>query len=215
LFLQNSVLALLIYILVFPPSMFAGNISWTGGDNNNNWSDPRNWGCTSSCGSTPASTDDATIGFGANITFDPPSATVGSLTLTASGVLNIGTPAGAPVNHSLTMGTPNTTFPTNVLTVSNGGVLNISNGGSAVLELSGGASALNDAGGTINVNDGGTLTLQNAFGTNAAIVNNGSINVQGTSTTAPASLLLNYGTFEIDGTGTLTLDGTGNIATDP
>ncbi len=116
---------------------------------------------------------------------------------------------------SATFGTPALTSG-NVLSNNNGGIVNVGSAGNAILELSGGATALNDVGGQINVTDGGTLTLQNTNAGTSTITNNGNISVAGTS--SAATMLLNDGntasTFTLGGTGTLTLAGLGRVAGD-
>ena len=216
-FFQTCLILLLVDLLVFPPGLSASGILWNGGTGN--YSDTTQWTC-GTC-SAPAYPNNGiggltyegiiNSGLGDVVTLDTAGVVVNSMTLGGSGsaessIFNVTN------GNDITFGTPSIASG-NVLTVSNGGVLNVNNGGTAALELSGGASGLNDNGGQINVTDGGTFTLQNTAGGSSTLTNNGNISVIGTNNAA--TLQVNDGgsgaTFAISGPGSLTLGGQGQV----
>ncbi|HKD08533.1 MAG TPA: hypothetical protein VKB79_21710 [Bryobacteraceae bacterium] len=205
-----------VAVLIVHSDLTASTISWNGGAGN--YSNAGNWTCASCPSATFPNngnlglTFDATInsGLADSVLLDITGVVVNSMSIGGSGPT---APSTLNVNgKSLTLGTPSVTSG-NVLTISNGGTFSVGSG-SATLELSGGASALNDVGGQISVADGGKLILQNLnMGGAATLVNNGNISVTGVST--PASLILNGASgssFTLSGTGALTLSGKGQIA---
>ena len=216
-FFRACLIVLLIDLLVFPPSMRADAIKWTGGPGS--WSNGGNWSCPTCTGptspnNTPTQTFDATINSGAGdtVTLDV-SSTINSLVLGGSGSMNPSTLTIASPNNLVLGTTPRRSGPRGhqrSYRSSNGGILNgapaaTPNGGTATLELSGGGTALNAAGGQINVTDGGTLTLQNTnMHGSSTITNNGAISLVGTSTAATLALndAGNGNTFTLAGTGT-------------
>ena len=209
---------LLTGVLAFPPSIFADNITWQGGDavDPNSYSIPDNWNCSTCSSSVIPNNGNLGLTFdtsitqaGADVILDTP-AIVNSLLLGGSGTATL-----EAVNSGvgITLGTPSSSG--NALAISLGGVLNINSGGSVAIDFSGGAAALNSLGGQINVTDGGTLTLQNSLTSSGTLTDNGTIGLTGVSTSA--SLMLddtgNPGsTFNISGGGTLTLSGLGQIS---
>lgn len=211
-------IAILTALLAFPPSIFADSITWQGGDPGGpNYSIADNWNCaTCSPSSVVPSNGNLGLNFdvsvtlsGADVLLDTP-ATVNSLSLGGSGTATLeATSSGV----GITLGTPSSSG--NALAVSIGGVLNINSGGSAAIDFSGGAGALNSSGGQINVTDGGTLTLQNSLTSAGTLTDNGTIGVMGSAQSA--TLMLddtgNPGsTFKLSGSGTLTLSGLGQIS---
>ncbi len=212
--LQACLVALIVDLLVFPPDAEAGTITtdtainWTGADGNNSYSDPGNWFC-GGCGAFPNNgggvTYAATINTGGTdlVHLDANGVIVDSMSLggsTGSSTLNSG-------SNSITFGSP--TSSGKVLTIGNGGVLNVQNGGSVTLELSAGTSAGNA--GQINVTDGGNLTLQNTSPgpATSTITNTGTISLNGTNNVA--TLTLSDGgqgnSFDFQGNGGLSLKG--------
>jgi hypothetical protein len=188
----------LVNLLIFPPGLSASGIIWTGGVGN--YQDASQWNCTDPACTSPTYPNngnlglnyDATIdsGSGDRVTLSASGITVNSMSIGGSGSSNSST---LNVNSGgITFGTPSVTSG-NVLAVSNGGILNI-NLSSLTLELSGGASALNDTGGQINVNETSSLTLQNTAGGSRTLTNNGNLSVNGASIIGPplgANLVLN------------------------
>jgi hypothetical protein len=130
----------------------------------NSFSIVDNWTCAT-C-SSPVIPNNGNLGltFDANIaqasadvSLDS-SVTVNSLSIGGSGAATL---EANDTGIGITPGTPASSG--NALAISIGRALNINNGGSAAIDFSGGAAALNRLGGQINVTDGGTLTLQNSL----------------------------------------------------
>jgi hypothetical protein len=125
-------------VLAFPPSLFADNITWQGGDPGgpNSYSIPDNWSCTT-CSSSVIP-NDGNLG----LTFDA------SITQASGCHPRYGryhkqpAPGGSgraalEVNTSsvgITLGTPSASG--NALAISIGGVLNINSGSSAAIDFS-------------------------------------------------------------------------------
>ena len=208
---------MLALILAFPPGIFADGITWTGNGNDGSFGNNLNWDCGgagNTCSTfpnngTPSPVFDATINSG-TVNLDVTSI-INSLALSNS-TLNVNVNNANPFNN-LTVGVPGISTG-NVLAVNNGGVLNISSGNSATLELSAsGTSGYIASAGQINVTDQGTLLLQNSSGGTRIIQNDGALSFSGDI--APATLSLSdngaASTFTLTGGGSLTLGGSGRI----
>ncbi len=217
-FFQNCLILLLVDLLIFPAGLTAqatGALTWGGGDGS--YTDS-NWTCSSgSCGMSMYPDNpglDAIInsGIGDLVNLNFAGININSLSLGGGGPMTNSSTSVFTVSggNDITFGTSESTGNPqgNVLAISNGGTLNIGNGilstgsGSVTLELSGRGNALNDAGGSIAVTDGGILTLQNVQTSNpgtgaSTFVNNGNISVIGTSSSSPASLILNDGVHRL------------------
>ena len=238
---RACLIAVLITLLIFPPSMFGDPITWTGGGDGTTYGDVNNWdlgvvpnngggvGYDVSIQSSGGNSINATLD---NIEQGLDAVTVNSMSIRGGNVagtatLNVG---GSSLRGAvnLTIGTPGNTQG-NALDVGNRGTLNVgdpatSSAGAVTLDLSGGGGFLPpgqpnsvgayiENGGSVNVLQGGTLLVQNGSGGTRAITNNGAINV---ALDGPfASLQFSNegipGTFVLTGSGSVTLAGLSGI----
>jgi hypothetical protein len=126
-------------VLAFPPSIFADNITWQGGDpgDPNSFSIADNWSCITCSSAVIPNNGNLGLNFdasitqaGADVSLDS-SVTLNSLLIGGSGTATL------EANNSgvgITLGTP--TSSGNALAISIGGVLNINNGGTLTLQNS-------------------------------------------------------------------------------
>lgn len=216
-FFQTSLILLLINLLVFPPWLSAQAtataLTWTGAGDGGSFESPSNWNPSV----TPSGAYDAYIQTLNNPTVN---LTVGGFSLNS---MTIGDASGdgATLNvssnpssrYALTLQAPNTTAATpttDVLTINNGGTLNLQNGSSVLLDLSSGGTVTNN--GSLNIGGNSTLVIQNNNrGPAPSITNNfialGDANGAGTLNLSDGG---NGSTFTISGTIQMS-DNAGNL----
>ncbi|HVV44775.1 MAG TPA: hypothetical protein VHC72_06205, partial [Bryobacteraceae bacterium] len=192
-------------VIAFPSNVFADAITFTYQGGDHSYSDPSAWTCSPSCtGAFPDNQTDGSVdavinsGQPDNVLLNTPS-TLTSLRLGGS---------GASAQSTLIVNGPplflgSSSDPRqNVLTIGNGGVLNIDGaaGGAVVLDLTAGNTAI-AAGGAINVTNSGSLYLGSPSG--GAVTNAGSIGLDHSSLTLDDGGQV--GDFHFAGGGTINL----------
>ncbi len=219
--IRAGLVLLQVGLLAFPPSIFAAeNIEWTTAGSGL-YVDVAKWSCATCGGSSVYPNNGLGLSYdaiinksGADVLLDSiAGVAINSLVIGDVGAVN----ASALTVRDLVPSVLTIAGPTgpgsNVLTVYNGGVLNVEQAGGVTLDLSGTLGAMVASGGQINVQDDANLTLKNASGSGATFNNDGNINVTGGGS---AFLMLDGGAtsganFKFSGSGTLTLGGAGAI----
>ncbi len=236
---RSCLIAILIALLIFPPSIFGDPITWTGtasGGDGSTYGDPGNWnlGVVPDNGGGVGYNVSIQSGGGNSIGIEQgiDAVTVDSMSIRGGNVASTAT-LSVGSSGSVTIGTTNTQG--NALYIGNRGTLNVGDPtsvstGNVTLDLSAGGGPLRPgapnsvgayiaSGGSVNVTGGGffqpgsTLLVQNSSGGTRAITNNGSISVgaDGSSSTLQFSNQGTPGTFILTGSGSVTLAGIGAI----
>ena len=206
--LRLGLLALMLDVLVVPPSLWADSVVWNGGSGA--YSTSANWACTGGCagfthpanGLPPLSVYDVTISSGGlDVVNLDTTATINKLALDSfPATLNIGSGTALTIGTSAAGGT----------VIGNGGILNISGSGAATLNLTNAGAHVTNNGG-INVTAGGTLTLQGDANPAVGrfIDNSGTATVDGA---ASQLILSGNNLFTLGGSGIFNLTGGASIS---
>lgn len=203
--------AFCVAVIAFPSNVFADAITFTYQGGDHSYSDPAAWTCSPSCtGAFPDNVTDGSVdavinsGQPDNVLLNTPS------TLTSLGLGG----SGASAQSTLIVSGPplilGSSFDPrqNVLTIGNGGVLNIdgASGGAVLLDMTAGNASIS-AGGAIHVTNAGSLVLSSTFG--GAVTNAGSIGLENSSLTLADGG--QFGDFHFAGGGAINLSN-GHIA---
>jgi len=189
---QSALILLLINLLVFPPWLTAQvtALTWTGGANDGGeFGTAGNWDPATS----PSGTYDAFIqAISANVNLTAGGFALNSMTLDSGDHDNPATlTVSSGSSTALVLSTPNSTTPSSdVLTIGNGGVLNVQNGSGVTLDLSTGGTVTNN--GALSISDGAALTVSyGGTGNTPSMTNNATISIGDAGTGSAGSLFLN------------------------